>query len=83
MTADGRPDGDVVGHCPQAQEGAAPDVLELDEEPPPDAPDFEPVDEPVEEVPEESVFGVLEDPPSPAVAGADVLPDDPARLSVR
>jgi hypothetical protein len=87
MTGDGRPDGAAGGGCPQVQELAAPAVLELDEAPPPEEPDFEPDEEPLE--PEESDFETPLDesdfagvPPSLA-AVAGVLPDEPARLSVR
>jgi hypothetical protein len=86
MTGDGRPDGAAVGGCPQVQELAAPAVLELDEAPPPDEPDesdFEPDEEPPE--PDESDFDAFDfaASPVPVDAGVAVLPEEPARLSVR
>jgi hypothetical protein len=89
MTGDGRPDGAALGDCPQVQELVAPAVLELEEAPPPEEPDesdFEPDEEPPE--PDESDvelfdFAGFDVPPSPVVVGVTVLPDEPARLSVR
>lgn len=79
-----------MGGCPQGQELAAPAVLELDDAPPPDEPDFEPDEsdvEPDEDPPEPDESDVevfdLAVSPEPVVAGAAVPPDEPARLSVR
>lgn len=85
MTGDGRPDAAAVGGCPQGQELAAPAGLELEEVPPdePDESDFEPDEDPPE--PDESddePFDFAAS-PEPVVAGVAVLPDEPARLSVR
>jgi hypothetical protein len=90
MTGDGRADSAAVGGCPQVQELAAPAGLELDEAPPPFEPDVEPDEsdfEPDEEPPEpdesdDEPFDLAAS-PVPEVAGVAVLPDEPARLSVR
>jgi hypothetical protein len=61
-------------------------VLELEEAPPPEEPDesdFEPDEEPPEPDGSDVELFDFAASPVPVVAGVAVLPDEPARLSVR